>query len=827
MAKSLCILYIDDNPLDRALVKDALEIEHGGFVVVEVDTLEGLKTHLASSTIDLVLSDFNILGLEGLDVLRFVRGTRPEIPVVIVTGTGSEEIAIEAMRQGAADYVIKTPGHIRRLPATISAAIEKHKALIERNRALDALRQSEERFQLAIQGSRDGLWDWNILTNEVFYSPRYKELLGYAEYEFSDNFNTFENHLHPDDRTRVLDALADHLDHGSPYNIEYRMRTKSGAYRWFHARGQSVWNDQGKPQRMAGSLTDIHDRKRSEQFLRQQLLQTNLLNQITRSIAERQDLISIFHVVLKSLYVDLPVDFGCICFFDERTDLLAVVETTNHDPKLAEDLGLSPGQMISLLENGLGQLSKGNIRSFSDTADTKFPLMRRLAKAGMRSLLVAPLVNKDLLLGVVLVMRRPVNSFNESENEFLLHLGEHVALAVNQMHQYEELQKAYDELRETQQAIMQQERLRAMGQMASGIAHDINNALLPITTYPEVILELLPELDEEAQKLLRNIMAAGEDIANTVSRLSEFYRKRERQTYQEPIHINPLIKQVIDLTRPRWRDIPQEHGIAIHMRADLDEHLPPIVGNESEIREALINMIFNGVDAMPEGGDLTLRTGVQKRHVVIEIIDTGTGMDEVAKQRCQEPFFTTKGERGTGLGLSMVYGIVQRHRGRIQIDSELGKGTTFRLQFPFREPTDFTHEREATRQGSIEKLYILCIDDDDMVRETLQRALTRFGHRVEAVDSGPVGLKLFKTALSNGKPFDVIMTDLGMPHMDGREVAKRAKALSPKTPIILLTGWGGLMENDNDTPEYIDLVVGKPPSLKDLKVALLKVMMET
>ncbi len=251
----------------------------------------------------------------------------------------------------------------------------------------------------------------------------------------------------------------------------------------------------------------------------------------------------------------------------------------------------------------------------------------------------------------------------------------------------EGVQKAYDELRPTQQVVVQQERLRALGQMASGVAHDINNALSPITAYSELLLATQKDLPAAPRQHLQVIHQSGEDIAHIVARMREFYRRRSDTEELAEVNINQTIEEVIELTRPRWRDLSQRQAVSIQIQRKLEPKPPLLLCDPGDLREALINLIFNAVDALPQGGTITFTTHsiiVQsrqkdlppQRQLQVEVRDNGIGMDEKTRQHCMEPFFSTKAQRGgTGLGLAMVYGMMRRHDGNIEIESTPGRGT--------------------------------------------------------------------------------------------------------------------------------------------------------
>ena len=573
-------------------------------------------------------------------------------------------------------------------------------------------------------------------------------------------------------------------------------------------------------------LTQI---QKSEGTLHAQLRRLSLLQQITRATGERQDLPSIFQVVLGSLERDLPIEFGCFLLCDPRGESLVVASLGAMGVSYSDQLGLSMGGSVPIDQNGLARCVAGQLVYEPDLQHATFSFPKRLASAGLRSLVIAPLIVESRVFGVLVCARRQENAFSSGECEFLRQLSEHVALASHQAKLYGDLQQAYDDLRQSQHTVMQQERLRALGQMASGIAHDINNAISPVSLYTESLLEREPNLSERARNYLTTIQRAIDDVARTVARMREFYREREAQLTLERVNVNRAVQQVVELTRPRWGDLPQQRGAMVDLRAELAEPLPDIMGAEHEIRDALTNLIFNAVDAMPNGGTLTLRTmstqdSAGTGWVYIEVSDTGIGMDEDTRRRCLEPFYTTKGERGTGLGLAMVYGMVQRHSADLEIESVVGRGSTLRLKFPAHTTSLVTSERYRVAAPMSRPLRILLVDDDPVLIKSLQDTLQEDGHAVTATHGGQSGIDAFAEKLNGPERFDIVITDLGMPHVDGRKVAASIKSLSNATPIVLLTGWGQRLIAANEVPEHVDRVLSKPPRLLELRTALAELL---
>jgi len=577
--------------------------------------------------------------------------------------------------------------------------------------------------------------------------------------------------------------------------------------------------------RSEAATRELAERKTLDQLSRLRLLQ-----QTTHAIAERQDLASIFAVVVGSLEDHLNVDFACLCQYDPVERELTVARVGANSSKCAAEIGLAEQTKIERDDHGLGRCIRGELVYERDIAAADFPFARRLGLCGLRSFVGVPLLIEQRrgVFGVLLVARMNVDGFSGSDREFLNQLGENVALASNQAQLHFALRKAYEKLRDTQQVVMQQERLRALGQMASGIAHDINNAISPATLYVESILARAAGLDGKTRGQLETVQRAIGDVAQTVARMGEFYRRGETKATLVPVNINVILGQVPDLTRARWSDLALARGATIEMRVEVAPDAPTIMANESEVREALINLVFNAADALPDGGRITLRVRRQAADtqstepaVVVEVSDDGIGMDENTRMHCLEPFFTTKGERGTGLGLAMVYGIAQRHDTELQVDSEPGKGTTIRLLFPGSAGAVVMAQTPDAPQAA-QGLRLLLIDDDPLILQSLRNALEYEGHQVTCAQGGQAGIDMFSAARDRNTPFSAVITDLGMPHVDGRQVATAIKNIERAVKVIMLTGWGQLMADGTDAPANVDRILSKPPNMWELREALLQ-----
>ncbi|MGE3267786.1 MAG: ATP-binding protein [Chloroflexota bacterium] len=386
------------------------------------------------------------------------------------------------------------------------------------------------------------------------------------------------------------------------------------------------------------------------------------------------------------------------------------------------------------------------------------------------------------------------------------------------------LEQALADVQRTQEIMLRQERLKALGQLASGIAHDFNNALSMIVGFTELLLAEGDTAEDVVNRRthLQLIHSAAQDAAHVVGRLREFSRPSIASETMPPVQVNDLVAQAISLSQPRWRSQAQASGQTIRVTAELAQ-VPPIGGRASDLREALANLIINAVDAMPSGGTLTLRTRLDEDMVLVEVQDTGTGMAPDVRDRIFDPFFTTKGDQGTGLGLPMVQGIVQQHHGEIQVTSELGQGTTFTMRF-----RPLVAEQEApvilppAARPRIRGLHVLLAEDEPSLRQILTSYLRVDGHAIQAVANGLEALEKYRSG-----PFDLIITDRAMPEMGGDQLAAELEREGSRTPVIMLTGLGDLMNEVGERPPGVDLVVAKPVTLAELRAAVVLVTGES
>ncbi len=466
-----------------------------------------------------------------------------------------------------------------------------------------------------------------------------------------------------------------------------------------------------------------------------------------------------------------------------------------------------------------------NDERFDHSRKSKFPIS---------SLLCCPLVLQSRVLGVINLSSSQTHAFNHNEMRLITIFAAFVSSILNNATYYNELkksekelrkktqeltmsnkklEKAYNELETTQEKLIKVEKLKALGEMAAGIAHDFNNVLAAILGRVQLLkMQIKPTSGkQEKRKSALNLKASLEvmekaslDGAETVRRIQEFSRKRVDDKEFTQIDMNELVDNALEFTSVRWKNDAESKGITITIQKELSP-LPPTSGSASEVREVFTNLINNAIDAMPQGGSIKIKTLKENNHISIKVEDTGVGISEVIRNRIFDPFFTTKGVQSTGLGMSVSYGIINRHGGTISVDSVEGEGTTFTITIPISDNIRVEEEKTKPIPEEKRKSTILVIEDEEEVRNLLADILIENGHQVKTASDGHQGIDMFKK-----KDFDLVFTDLGMPGTSGWEVAETVKNINKKIPVAIITGWNVELKESEMRERGVNLIAYKP-----------------
>ena len=398
---------------------------------------------------------------------------------------------------------------------------------------------------------------------------------------------------------------------------------------------------------------------------------------------------------------------------------------------------------------------------------------------------------------------------------YLKHVETSAAQADQAEKHVKELSHYITEQERIREQFSQMEKLSALGELASGVAHDFNNTLAGILGRAQLL-----QRTDDPEKLRRGleiIIKTAEDGAKTVKRIQDFARQRRDHNF-ELVSIDQILMDASEITRPRWKNCAEASNIHISLELEIGSNAM-VMGDDSELREVLVNMVFNAVDAMPEGGTLTLSSRTVGEQVVIKVADSGVGMYPEVRSRIFDPFFTTKGTAGLGLGLAVSFGIIRRHSGHIEVESQYGAGTEFRITLPvtkIAETAIFKRELAVETpeptplvatvpRSELPPTRLLVVDDEDFVRELLSEILEAEHCEVEMAQDGTEALALFRAG-----EFDGVFTDVGMPGMSGWELAREIREVDKQIPIAIITGWGEIVGSNEQRAAGVDWVVAKP-----------------
>jgi PAS domain S-box-containing protein len=779
-------------------------------------------------------------------------------------------------------------------------------------RAVKALR---DQLRWAMEATSDGIWDWNIETGEVDYSPAYTRMLGFEPEEWRGRVDTWAGTIHPEDRDRVLAANQACIDGKVPaFEVEYRLGCRSGTWKWILGRGKAVRRDpQGRALRMVGTHVDITERKRIEQ--------AQVFLARAEWLGRGEDF---FHALARFLAVELGMDGVCIdrlkdsareveslalqfdgAFLDPVSSQLdhtpcgaalgqricsfpsGVQAQFPHDERLramgaegyvgvtlwgsaGQPIGLiatvsrRPIENIAFAETVLGVVAgraAAELERLAGEAARRLSELRleeafRASPIGMAFVSLDGHFKKvnptfcamlgceeaDLLELTYLEITHPEDReascramadllagrlpFLHVEKRYLQPSGRTVYCVVDvslirddngqPLHQMAQVQDVTDRILAEEQSrllraeVDQMQKLESLGRLAGGVAHDMNNVLGAILGLASANLAG-PAADSPAGRAFATIAKAATRGGEMVKSLLAFARQGQAELVE--LDLNALLQEEV-------RILERTVLSRVHLVLDLAADLRPILGNPSALSHAFMNLCVNAVDAMAEGGTLTLRTG-NASHDWVEawVEDDGAGMPPEVLERAMEPFFTTKGVgQGTGLGLSLAYSTVKNHHGQIDIHSEPGQGTCVVLRFPARFGPAGVSAPDAEPGPAIAArvLEVLAIDDDELIQVSMETLLGALGHRFTIATSGEEGLALLEAGL---RP-DRVILDMNMPGLGGRGTLPRIRALRPELPVLLATGRIDAEALDLVASDPHTTLLGKPFTLDDLRKVL-------
>ncbi len=792
--KIVRILVVEDDPGLNKLAQKRLR--DAGFETEGVLTGAEALDRINSDPDLIALVDQQLPDMKGTELITTLITQNLAIPFVAMTGSGDEHIAIEMMKLGARDYLIKSLGFIDLLPGVFQHLNRELETEVRLASAEKALQQSEERFQLAMEATQDGLWDWDVETNSVYLShnwhnPNWSSLLGYTSDEFLLNFDRWNNFIHPDDKASVDSAYSDCIkSHNDDFEVEYRMRIGKGDWIWILGRGKVVSrNGNGHAMRMVGTQTDITKLKQSEAELTTQAATLNLIFNSTPNTLILVD---------EQLQIE-KINHSGIVFSGRKEEelighLIGDVINCFHSYH-GKGCGRNPECALCPIRARVNATFETGLPYHEDECG-KFFLIDN--KKTLQSLIVSTVLVTVGKSNKVLVTVTNVSNLKQVEME--------CSALEKQLHQSQKMQ--------------------SIGSLAGGIAHDFNNILTAILGYTQMAIYANKQ-DSNCNEDLAEVIKAGNRAKDLVQQILAF--SHESDTKCISVQPERIVKEVVKMLRP---SLPS----TILINEDC-QSTGSILANPTQLHQVVMNICTNAYHAMEKTGgqlDITLKeTHLSKEDVLctnhingggfaqLSIRDTGHGMDKETRDKIFDPYFTTKETgKGTGMGLSIVHGIVASYGGVISLISEPGKGTTFNIYLPIinQQPLPATYETKQTLTG---KERILIVDDEETIVYMNKKVLEKLGYQVTTSTSSLGGLEIFQ---NQPNQFDLVITDQTMPNMTGVDLARNILQIRHDIPIILCTGYSTIVTEESAKSIGIKEFIMKPMEKDVLAQSVRKVL---
>ena len=775
MATPLNILIIEDSQDDAELIAERLT--RSGFRLQwhRVETEEAFLKQLEAGPPDLILSDHSMPQFSGLRAAELLQARGLDVPFILVSGAIGEEAAVEAMRRGAVDYLLKD--RIARLGPAVERALEQQRLRRAKVEAEVELRQTHGRLRHLLEHSPAVLYTLKVEGTDItprVVSENIEALLGYTAAETVQR-EWWLSALHPEDRDRVLAEVSQALLTGLA-TLEYRLRHKAGGFRWVEDKRKVVRDDSGRPIEVVGVVTDISVRKRAETH---RLAFARLANQLSSA----QTAIEAGEIIIAVADQLFGWDACTLDLYAANQD--RIFHVLNRDTVHGRRRSFPPtrdnvlptstarkviveGAQLILREP---QIVTAETLRFGDTARPS------------ASLMFVPIRHAAAVIGVLSIQSYQLRAYTPQDLSEFQALADHCGGALNRIQSETALRESEERLRQTQ-------KLDLLGQLAGGVAHDFNNILAVIQGLASMI-RLGPGLPADVLDAADQMVQAADRGAGLTRQLLSF--SRNQVTQPRDLDLNELTTNLLKMLRRML-------GVDVELDFRPARGLPLVHGDAVMMQQVLMNLAVNARDAMPRGGRLTIETGAVDltrgdaelvpetppgRYVCLSVADTGCGIPAEVLPRIFEPFFTTKEPgRGTGIGLATVHGIVRQHQGWIRIQSRVGEGTTFRIYLPMVRPTPspVSPASSSMRPPLAGTETILVAEDELPLRGLIRNVLTRHGYRVLEAGSGPEALEIWRQHRGH---IDLLFTDMMMPGgLNGKELAEQLLVEAPQLKVI-------------------------------------------
>ncbi|MCP4252889.1 MAG: response regulator [Candidatus Scalindua sp.] len=793
------VLLVEDNPGDVRLVQELLAEADTTLLNIDLECADGLSAaleRLSRGGIDLVLLDLSLPDSHGTRTFEKVHSKSPSTPIVIFSGMNDEKLAFEAVKKGAQDYLVKgqTDGNL--LVHAIHYAVERN--LVEQ-----ALCESESRYKSLVQLIPDVLYTLdpdgkftflNGAVRTLGYDPM--ELIGkhFSEIVDTDNVDAVSS-------SKVLPKYS-----GTKHDIgnqpklfdERRTGERKTSNLEIQIRTKSKEDDVSGEEKCVKDEYEFAEVTSSGHY---NMDVNNKGKQFCGTIGVIKDITDAKKIYEKNRLLTHAVEHNSSTII--ITDASGTIEYINS--RFTKLTGYTAEEVI-------GQTPR--ILKSGNTSSEKYTQLWDTITSGKEW--HGEFCNKKKN-GEIYWEHTSISHIRNSEGN-ITHF-----FAANE---------DITERKKMEEALMQSEKLKSIGTISAGVAHDFNNILAVISGKTQM-LEMSYKENKELTDELGIIMKAARDGAEISKRMFKSINIGKDFTEFEPCHIGDLLDQAIEFTMPRWKNEAQVNGINYDWDKKGIQDVPATLCNPTELREVFINIINNSIDAMPDGGTITVKTrygrsqesGENKRKfpdyelkdnfVEVTITDTGKGMTEEVKKKIFDPFFTAGKPEGTGLGMSTSYGIVIGHGGKIEVESNVGKGSTFTLQFPITIKTVYpisTPEQDQEHEARSKCYSILIVDDEQVICSILDELLSHDGHKTKMVYSGTDAIELIER-----EEFDLVLCDIAMPNISGYDVIKRLNELEKRPIIGIISGWGKELKPMHEEGVNVDFIAEKPFDFLELK----------